>query len=137
MTDANGNNPNIVEHGKNTRFGQPGGADPRKAREAQPNPNSVRACLRRLMTYPVSPDLPINEQLTVGNLLAYLGRGHDTPTLAMMAAIQTYKHGVANGKIMMQMIDQVDGKLIEKKVEASATLEQLVTGEYDDPVSDE
>jgi len=141
MTDMNRNpngNPNIAEYGKDVQFGKPKGPDPVEARKnVKVNPSSIRSCLRRLMTFPLNPNVDLKEQMTVASLLGYLGYGHKEPTLAMLAAVQAYKHGVESGKIMMQLMDQVDGKLVEKTMTTGATLEQLVTGDYDVGQSDE
>lgn len=123
----------IIEIGKATQFGQPGGADPRAAREKQVNPTSIRSCLHRLMAYPLDPNKPMNEQIKPDALLKFLGYGRE-PTLAMLAAIQTYRHGVESGKIMMQLIDQVDGKLIEKKVEATIPFSEIVKDSLQDDI---
>ena len=63
--DGNTNNPNIVAAGKPTQFGQPGGADPRDAREKQINPTSIRSSLHRLMAYPIDTTRDLKEQLAI------------------------------------------------------------------------
>lgn len=134
MANENGNpNPNIAEAGASTRFGAPGGPDPKAAREKQVNPTSIRSCLHRLMAYPLDPNKPMSDQIRSDALLKFLGYGRE-PTLAMLAAIQTYRHGVESGKIMMQLIDQVDGKLIEKKVEATIPFSEIVKDSLQDDI---
>ncbi len=134
--ENNGKTPEeLKEIGAATRFGQPGGADPKEARaQVKVNPTSIRSCLHRLMAYPLDPNKSMGEQIKPDALLKFLGYGHKEPTLAMLAAIQTYRHGVESGKIMMQLIDQVDGKLIEKKVEATVPFSEIVKASLQDDI---
>lgn len=132
MGVENNGNPDIHKYAK--KFGSEGGPDPREARAKQVNPTSIRSCLHRLMAYPLDPNKPMGEQIKPDALLKFLGYGHKEPTLAMLAAIQTYRHGVESGKIMMQLIDQVDGKLIEKKVEATVPFSEIVKASLQDDI---
>lgn len=133
-TEGNNNNPHGNPAtllpgvaGKETRFGQPGGPDPREAREKQINPTSIRASAHRLMAYPIDTTRDLKEQLDVAKLLEFLaGPTKRAPTLAMLAACRLYAQAQANGKIMVNLIDQIDGKLIEKKVEATVPFSELV-----------
>jgi len=132
MGVENNGNPDIHKYAK--KFGTPDGPDPREARAKQVNPTSIRSCLHRLMAYPLDPEKPMADQIRPDKLLKFLGHGHKEPSLAMLAAIQTYRHGVESGKIMMQLIDQVDGKLIEKQVTATMPFSEIVKDSLQDDI---
>ncbi len=125
-------NKDIAEAGKATRFGQPGGPDPKAAREKQVNPASIRMGIKRLMAREIDPDKDIASQMTPEVRLRYLAGPQGKVTEAMIMSIAAVKQAGDNFKAMANIIDQVDGKLVEKKVEAQMTLEELVTGKFDD-----
>lgn len=124
----------LVEAGKATRFGQPGGPDPREARaKVERNPSSIRTAIRRLMAREIDLNKPLPEQMTPEVRLKYLAGPNGKATEAMIMAMKSVTQAGDSFKAMANIIDQVDGKLVEKKVETSMTLEQLVTGDFDEP----
>lgn len=132
--EGNKHNPNLTELTKKYGFGAEGGADPsaaaKKGVATRVANGSIRRYLKQLMHYPLNPDVDIRAQVTSSKLLWYLGYDGSRPTLAALAAIQYYQHAVQNGKIMTSLIDQVDGKQIERVVEAKISLAELVAGSF-------
>ena len=109
-------NPDIAEDGKSTRFGQPRGADPSRARaKVTVHPATIRASLRRLMVYPIELDQPLGPQMRPEKLLEFLSHGHPSPTLGMLTAVHIFRHGFNNGPAIIKLIDLVDGKLGTKR----------------------
>ena len=108
-------NPDIVEHGKSTQFGQPGGADPREARAAVVNnPSCVRQKLKRLAVY-----VPGKEQATPNDLAKAFGKDKKLTNLSMAEiwAVRRAQQAMGNYKAMDTMIDSISGKLVTKQVE--------------------
>lgn len=115
-------NPNIVEYGVNTRFGQPGGADPSAAARKSNKGGSIRTAVRRIACMPV-------EQLE-GLLKSPKARSR--LSVAELTAIYKFRAVMqGNVKAMQQVTDDVDGKLVQKQVNSDVSLEQLVTGSFD------
>ncbi len=105
-------NSRIAEIGKNTRFGQPGGPDPKSARAALAvNPSSLRAALRRLMVCPINIHAPLSQQLTEERLVGFLSHGRPYATLAMLSAVLIYQQAMKDGNDMIKMINLIDGRL--------------------------
>ena len=99
-------NSKIADAGKNTRFGQLGGPDPKSARAALTvNPSSLRAALRRLMAYPVSLERPLSHQLTEERLVGFLSHGRPYATLAMLSAVIIFQEAMKDGNDMINIID--------------------------------
>ncbi len=127
--DGNNNNPNIVEHGKSTRFGADGGANPSDAasfgnhRRAQ-----VRSSLRRLMGHVTGTASPSASDLAKG-----FGKGRrlDNLTVAEVMALHKVQQAMKNPKAMDTLIDHVDGKQVEKKLEAKVTLADIINGNFE------
>lgn len=129
--------PDIVEIGKSTRFGEPGGADPAEAAEEKHRRGSPRSALRRLACH--MPEIEITPEGTMkapspNQIAQAFGRGKkfNQLTMAEIWAIQFQKQGMQDGKIMTKVIENVDGKLLEKKAEAKVgTLAELVAAADD------
>ena len=110
-------NPNIIEIGKNTRFGAHGGVNPRKARWTGAEPWSIRNAIRRMAAMHIKDF----ENMTQSKEL----------TMAQAVAAAKWKKALAGDiRAMQQLEDSVDGKLTEKKAEAQAALAYLVEASF-------
>lgn len=92
-------NPDIVEIGKNTRFGAPNGVNPKIARQKGNAPWSVRNAIRRIAA------------MDVGDFDLFI-RQPNNVTLAYAVAIKKFQKAI-NGDLnaMQQIEDAIDGKL--------------------------
>lgn len=121
-------NKNIAEYGKGTRFGSDNGPDPSEAGRKGANAKwSVRNASKRIAA------------LTVGEAKEMMGR-MDELTVAQAVALSKFRSAMAGDtKAMQQFTDDVDGKLIDRKVHAEITLADLVTGslEFDEEFAED
>ena len=119
-------NPELAEHGKTTRFGQPNGPDPVEAQKTSSKPWSIRNSIRRMsaMAFDDFKDMVSRpESLTVAQTIA---------------AVKIQKAIKGEIRAMQQLEESVDGKVTDKIAEAQVTLADLVTGsfEYDNNYAD-
>jgi hypothetical protein len=116
------NNPNLVQDGAATRFGQPGGPDPR-GDGSRSAPWSIRQNLRRLMNYPLNGSgLPSTE-----DLLRWLaGPNGQQATLAMLMAVRRYQQAMQSWQAMNALIDDVDGKQADKQITSRIPFSEIV-----------
>lgn len=116
----------LIEYGKNTRFGSDRGADPSEAgRKGAHKKWSVRDSSRRMAA------------LTVGEAKEMM-ENIDELTVAQAVALAKFQKAMkGDTKAMLQFTEDVDGKLVDRKVHAEVTLADLVTGslEYDEEFS--
>ncbi len=125
MSNVDGN-PKIAALGASTRFGQPGGPDPGlMAREK--NPAHVRAVLRRL----AACEIDITQPVTIELLSKMLRRDGSMLTGAEMLAVRKWQQAMTNWRAMDSLIDAIDGKQVQKQVEAQATLADLINRSYE------
>lgn len=128
MKNPKGNNKDLVKVGESTRFGAEGGPDPSEAgRKGAQRKWSVRDSSRRMAA------------LTVGEAKEMM-KNMDQLTVAQAVALSKFRSAMAGDtKAMQQFTDDVDGKLVDRKVHAEVTLADLVTGslEFDDEFSKE
>lgn len=113
-----------------SRFGEEGGADARaaqaKSRAKMIENNSVRRMVNRIAAheFDTGPDAPpIQDQIR-----GIFGR---KMTGAQMMAAARVAQGMKNYKAMQNIVEDIDGKLIEKKVEAQVSYADLVAGSLD------
>lgn len=106
---------------QNTAFGSPGGPDPRAAQKASvakaQETRSVRAAIRRFAGYTIEE-------------LQSMSRKRNIPAAHMLAIAKFQKAISGDVKAMQQIEESIDGKLVEKKVEAKVTLAELVLESY-------
>lgn len=129
---VDGNNPKLIEDGKNTRFGQPGGADPVAATKSGNKPWSIRNSVRRL----AAAEFDIDKKMTPEEFAKKFGAGGRTLTGAQMIAAKKFHMALSgNAKVMKEITEDVDGKLVQEQKIATVTLADLVNGEApsDDP----
>lgn len=118
-------NPDIQQHAIGHRFGEAEGADPRAAQQKS-KPWSIRAMAKRICAaeFDVGPNAPsIEEQIKT----LFGGK----MTGGQLAAVRKFAQAMKDPRAMDTLIDNVDGKLIEKKIEATATLADIVGKSYD------
>lgn len=115
-------NPNLVQDGAATRFGQAGGPDPRGDGN-RPAPWSIRHNLRRLMNYPLAGSaLPSTE-----DLLRWLaGPNGQQATLAMLMAVRRYQQAMQSWQAMNALTDDVDGKQADKQITSTMPFSEIV-----------
>jgi hypothetical protein len=125
-------NPNPVTRFKGRTFGGDG-ADPKeaqaKSREKMKENNSVRQAMRRIAChqFDTSEDAkPLLKQIQQDIF------PRRTMTGAQLAAITRFTQALKNWKAMQNVVEDIDGKLIEKKVEAKIGYAELVAGSMDD-----
>jgi len=106
-------NKDIVEAGKKTQFGQEGGADPKEAREKS-SPWSIRMATKRIA------------RMTVTEAKAMADRKNELTMAQAVAAMKFQRALNGDVRAMQQLEDSIDGKLVEKRVEAKTSLEDLV-----------
>lgn len=135
MADNNYNNPdgnpnpNIAEYGKDTRFGAPGGPDPKAAqKKSREKLWSVRDQLRRIAAHEFEP----GAKLTPDDLAGIFKSPNGKLTGAQLLAMAKFQQGMKNFKAMENVTNDIDGKLIEKQKVATVTLAELVEGSYKD-----
>lgn len=128
MTVDKPGNPNIVEYGKGTHFGKEGAADAQaaqaKSRVTMKENSSIRRMVKRIAAheFDVSEGAPpISDQIK-----AIFGKRKMTG--AQMFAATRAAQAMKNYKAMQNLVEDVDGKLIEKKVEATVNYADLVSG---------
>jgi len=126
-------NKDITEYGKATRFGSAGGPDPRAAKEKQTaagqgNQHSVRNAARRL----AAAEFDITKKLSPEDLVKKFGRDGYVVSGAQMIAIKKFQKAMTGDtKMLQQITDDIDGKQVQKVVEAQASLADLVTKSYE------
>ncbi len=110
-----GGNPNITEHSKGHRFGDEGHTDPREAQKKASKPWSIRNGVRRIAgsEFDVGPDAP-----PFGDQLNQVFGGTSRMTGAQIAAVKKFSQAMNDVKAMENLTNDIDGKLIERKVEA-------------------
>lgn len=126
-----GGNPQIAEYGKQTQFGSEGGPDPVEAgRKGGYSKGSIRQSLRRIGAheFEVGEDAPDFTQ----QMMKVFG-GEKRMTGSQLAAVKKFGQAMKNPKAMDTLIDNIDGKLVQKQVETKVSLEDLVNGSYDIP----
>lgn len=110
----------LIENGKATQFGQPGGPVPAEAAKGK-NPHSIRNAVRRVGAMDVDQALAISSAPNRGKL-----------SMVEAVALAKFKQALAgNVMAMHQLENSIDGKLVDKQVSAETTLEELVLGSYD------
>lgn len=120
MSEYKGN-PEIAKLGEATRFGSEKGFDPSNAGVISGRMReTIRPALRRLSR----AELGTNP--TVEKLCAHLGRNPDTLLGGELLAIKNFIQAMNNYKAMEKIIDNIDGKQVERKVESKVTLAQLL-----------
>lgn len=110
----------IAKYGEKTRFGAENGPDPSKAGRSSKPQHGIRAHLKTLMESPIFADDPSKLKLSDFAKLFGLRRVSDL-TFGHISAIQFFKQGLGNGKVMMALIDNVDGKLVQKNENKDTT----------------
>lgn len=125
---GNNNNPNIIEAGKATQFGQSGGADPaaygEKSGAAREVAHDIRAKLKRLAVHVPGTDKP-----SLDDLAKAFGPDKTKKNLNMaeMWALIKTQQAMSSGAYMRDLVEDVCGKQVEKKVEARAdSLDELL-----------
>lgn len=127
--NENSGNKNIVEYAKGHRFGDPGGADPAAAaRKAKPW--SMRRTVRRICETAMEQLAP-GEKLTVERI-GEMVFGHRPLTFGEMSALRRVLESIrGNPKFSQYVTEDIDGKLVERKVEAQVTLADIVNRSYE------
>ena len=112
----------IAKWGEKTRFGSENGPDPKEAGRngGKSNGGGIRAHLKTLMESPIFAEDPSKLKLSDFAKLFGLRRVSDL-TFGHISAIQFFKQGLGNGKVMMALIDNVDGKLVQKNENKDTT----------------
>lgn len=110
-----------------SRFGEDGGADARdaqaKSRERMMENSSIRRMVRRIAAHEF--DMAPGSQSIPDQIRGIFGR---KMTGAQMMAAARIAQGMKNPTAMQQVVEDIDGKLIEKKVEAKVGYAELVAG---------
>lgn len=124
-------NPNPIVHLEGKRFGEEGGGDPReaqaKSREKMKENASVRRMVRRIAEHEFDfgdGAKPIPDQIK--DVF-----GSRRMTGAQVLAAARFAQGMKNYKAMQGLVEDIDGKLIEKKAEAKVGYAELVSGSLD------
>lgn len=126
-----GGNPDIVKHAEGHRFGDAGGADPSAAgKKGNESRWSIRSSLKRIGRF----EFDVSEE-GMQNLSEQFRRAFNSKKLtgSELAAIKKFSQAMLNEQAMDKLIEHIDGKLVERKVEATVTLADLVNGSYDEP----
>lgn len=124
-----GGNPNIAKYAEGHRFGDAGGADPREAQAKGAKPWSIRNSVRRIC----AAEIDITRNFSQAELVKIFGKDAETISIGQLLAARKIEMAFKGSeKMMTEVTNDVDGKLIEKKVEAKTTLEDLVNGDHDD-----
>lgn len=77
------------------------------------------------------------EDLTVEKIAEMLGAGDRQLTMAELVAARKFRDALGgNTKAQQELQDAIDGKLVNKTLEAKVTLEELLTGDYKDEADD-
>ena len=113
-------NQDIATLGARTRFGSEDGPDPSAAGRSSKPQQGIRAHLKTLMESPIFADDPSKLKLSDFAKLFGLRRVSEL-TFGHISAIQFFKQGLGNGKVMMALIDNVDGKLVQKNENKDTT----------------
>lgn len=121
-------NPNIAQYAEGHRFGEAGGADPREARAKASPAWCVRDALRRIAA---CPDLDMSgkgeklmQQIRMRVFKGKMNGGQILAAQKFIMAMQNYK-------AMDIVTNDISGKLVEKRIEAKATLADLVNESYE------
>jgi hypothetical protein len=121
-------NPNIAELGKETRFGGER-ANP-SGRDLGVEPWCVVKATRRL----AAQSIDLTKRNTAGDLQRKLVPNGGEVTIGQaIAVVRVAKALEGNYRFSQSVREDISGKLVEKKVEAQVTLEQLVSGSYEEP----
>ena len=124
-----GGNPDIANLGESTRFGAERGPDPSAAGsvagEGKKRRASIRAAKRRLAGHSPGTDKPRTQDFARA-----FGRPFSELTVAEIMAIQSAQQAMVNYKAMKDFVEDVDGKQVEKKVEAKVTLADIINGDF-------
>lgn len=120
MSDSR--NPNIKEDNKATRFGEPGGPDPRAAQAMRKSDAwSVRRSIRFLARQEVDPEQDASEAYKFNQ---------KTVTRAQRIAMKTLrKADEGDSRAIDQVIDNIDGKLVQPTMNADMAMIQGMTDE--------
>lgn len=114
-----------------TRFGQEGGPDPsasaKKKNETQ-HTASVRLTLRKLGMAKIDITKPITPE-TVAKAMGY--RSAEDLTVIDLCSMMKLQQAMKNWKAMDTLIDHIDGKQVQKVVEAQVSLADLVNKSMD------
>lgn len=122
-----GNNPNIANCGR--KFGEPGALTPKQASDKAQEmggPYSVRNSLRRIAAHDFEADFskPADMVKEIEKKVFKEKKG------AAFIAYCKFRQALTNPKSMDSLIDAIDGKQIETKVEAKVSYEDIVKGSY-------
>ncbi len=143
MADSNkpgGNNPdgnpNIAKHGELTRFGtnnQP---------KMRSKPWSIKKALRRIGAGQLDITIDQDGRPRMENLdalmIAKMVGSHRSLSPSELMAARMFKDGL-NGvtKAQVAVMEAIDGKAVNKTVEARVTLAELLTGDFKEDDDDE
>jgi hypothetical protein len=126
-------NPTPVARLGGKTFGKDGGADPKeahaKSREKMKENFSIRQAMRRIAAHRFDTS---EDAKTLDKQLKQDIFPRATMTGAQVAAIARFTQAMKNYKAMQAVVEDIDGKLIEKKVEAKVGYAELVAGSMDD-----
>jgi hypothetical protein len=112
-------NKDIATIGEATQFGAEGGANPSEA-AAKSNGGSIRGAVRRIAH--MHPD----------DAKKLADPNSPQATMALIVAATKYQRALKGDvRAMQQLEDSIDGKLVEKQIQAETTLEELVTGSFE------
>lgn len=125
-------NQNPIVHLEGKRFGEDGGGDPReaqaKSREKMKENASVRRMVRRIAAHEFDfgeGAKPLPDQIKSDVF------GTRRMTGAQVLAAARFAQAMKNNTAMNSIVEDIDGKLIEKKVEAQVGYAELVSGSLD------
>jgi len=125
MTDDKKQDP--TERLIGSRFGEDGGADAReaqaKSRQKMIENASVRRMVNRIASHEF--DFAPDAKAIPDQIKDVFGR---KLTGAQMLAATRFAQAMKNPTAMQQIVEDIDGKLIEKKVEAKVGYAELVAG---------
>lgn len=119
-------NPDIVKAAEGYRFGDPNGPDPAEAgRKGGQQKASIRAAVRRIAAaeFDIGEDAP-----PMKTQINRVFGGENKMTGAQMAGARKFALAMNDLRGLENLTNDVDGKLVEKRVEAKTSLEDLVNG---------
>lgn len=121
-------NPDIKQIGEETRFGN-GKNDPLKANAAPNDRGAMRKALKKIARhmFDLGPDAPPFDV----QMKRVFSMDEAKLTGAELVAVRKFQQAMAEGKYMDKLIDHVDGKLVDRKVEATVTLADIINKSYE------
>lgn len=119
-------NPNIAQCAIGYRFGEPGGADPSEASKMGARPYEIRRALKKIARtiFDVTEGAPTFEK-QVRDIFGGEMSG------AELAAVRKFMQAMKDYRAMENLTNDIDGKLVERRIESRVTLAELVTGSYE------